>query len=189
MADLITKEIYKQSKMLTSSKEDERLDIIIPAVNHLVKSYCNNSFNDYVTEDKEEYHTVEFFESKIMLEEYPVISITSVYERAHETDDYVELTTDEYILNRKTDSIVRIGPKWPIGVESVKVLYNAGYTETPQDLLLALIDLVHYYMKEEYKENRTMMGASMQNITTSSLNGNIGFPNHIKRILDMYRKI
>jgi hypothetical protein len=75
------------------------------------------------------------------------------------------------------------------GIESVKVIYTAGYSAVPDDLKLALIDLVAYYYKEEYKISRILSGASMNNANTSSMPRNIGFPDHIKRVLDLYRYI
>jgi len=42
-------------------------------------------------------------------------------------------------------------------------------------------------MKDERKERMSISGASVENPLSSSLSGNIGFPDHIKRILDMYK--
>jgi hypothetical protein len=72
-------------------------------------------------------------------------------------------------------------------MKSVKVTYKAGYTSTPEDLKLAVFDLIKYYMKDERKERQSISGASVENVLSSSLAGNIGFPDHIKRILDMYK--
>ena len=52
---------------------------------------------------------------------------------------------------------------------------------------LAVFDLVKYYLKDERKERMTIAGATVENPLSSSLTGNIGFPDHIKRILDMYK--
>ena len=68
-----------------------------------------------------------------------------------------------------------------------KVVYTAGYTSTPEDLKLAMFDLVKYYLKDERRERMTIAGATVENPLSSSLSGNIGFPDHIKRILDMYK--
>ena len=73
------------------------------------------------------------------------------------------------------------------GVKAVKVVYRAGYTSTPEDLKLAVFDLIKYYMKEERKERMSIAGASVDNPLSTSLRNNIGFPDHIKRVLDMYK--
>ena len=65
--------------------------------------------------------------------------------------------------------------------------YTAGYATLPVDLKLAVIDLMTYYFKREHKERRTLGGASIQNSATTSQADNVGFPDHIKRILDLYK--
>ena len=67
--------------------------------------------------------------------------------------------------------------------------YNAGYSATPDDLKLALFDLVNYYLKGEHKERRTLGGATLQNQGTSGVRDNTDFPDHIKRVLDLYRVV
>jgi hypothetical protein len=66
-------------------------------------------------------------------------------------------------------------------------VYKAGYVSTPDDLKLAVFDLIKYYLKDERKERMSIAGATVENAVSSSLTGNIGFPDHIKRILDMYK--
>ena len=72
-------------------------------------------------------------------------------------------------------------------MKAVKVVYRAGYTSTPEDLKLAVFDLIKYYMKDERKERMSIAGASIENQLSTSLRNNIGFPDHIKRVLDMYK--
>lgn len=185
--DLITIDEYKQAKALTSSKEDERLGIIVPAVSQLVKTYCGTSFIDYVTEAKEETITVEYDEQKIMLKESPVLEVVTISERLSPIDNYTQLTSDQFILNKKTDTVTKVGSYWAKGVDSILVSYTAGYASLPAEITLAVVDLIYYYMKDEYKVSRTSSGGSMKNTASSTLVGNLGFPDHIKRVLDMYR--
>jgi hypothetical protein len=72
-------------------------------------------------------------------------------------------------------------------MKSVKVTYKAGYTSTPDDLKLAVFDLIKYYLKDERKDRMSIAGATVENATSTSLRNNIGFPDHIKRILDLYK--
>jgi hypothetical protein len=76
---------------------------------------------------------------------------------------------------------------FPKGRKAVKVVYTSGYATTPEDLKLACFDLVKYYLKDERKERLAIAGASIQNNVSTTLRENIGFPDHIKRILDFYK--
>ena len=51
----------------------------------------------------------------------------------------------------------------------------------------AVFDLIKYYLKDERKERMSIAGASIDNPLSTSLRNNIGFPDHIKRVLDMYK--
>jgi hypothetical protein len=193
MADLITLQEYKTAEGITQPKEDARLNVIIPSVSQLVKTYCGNSIVDYYSSAKTEYVTVDWTTHVIQLTESPVNAITTVHEREDYSSAYVALTTTdhEYYLDITTDSLLRTtasGYKsWKKGVGAVKVVYTAGYSAVPSDLKLAVLDLVTYYLKDEHKQRQSIAGASMQNQGSTSQTNNVSFPDHIKRVLDLYK--
>ena len=195
MADLITRDEYKSLKNLSQSvKEDGRIDALIDSVSQLVKTYCGNSIVDYYSSNKTETFNVNWNTHMVQLTESPVNTIVSVQEREGYSSSYSTLTTgaQEYFLDTDTDSIIRTTTgsaykNWPKGPGAVKIVYTAGYATAPKDLQLAVADLVTYYLKDEYKERRTMQGASVQNRGTSSMSDNVDFPDHIKRVLDLYK--
>ena len=193
MADLITLATYKDAEGLTTPKEDGRIGALIPSVSQLVKTYCGNSFVDYYSSAKTETFTVNWNTHIVQLTESPVNTITSVQERTSYDSAYTTLTTGayEYHLDTVTDSVFRTLSSgyrnWATGVDAVKVVYTAGYSAVPADLNLAVIDLVTYYLKDEYKERRTIAGASIQNQASTSQSNNVSFPDHIKRVLDLYK--
>ncbi len=199
MADLVTLQQYKDFAGLQSLKNDARINIVIDQVSQLVKSYCGTTIIDYASTNKTEYFNIGQGVDRVILEESPLLQVVSVEERTSQADAYVTLITEnsdssgkyEYIADMESDSIVRTtstGTKpFPKGMKAVKVVYKAGYTSTPDDLKLAIFDLIKYYMKDERKERQTIAGSSIENPLSSSLVGNIGFPDHIKRILDMYK--
>jgi len=195
MADLITLEEYKIAKGLTKLDDDTRLASLISAVSQLVKTYCATSFVDYVSTDKVETFSFDYDTYTIQVNEAPIISVTKVEERPNYSSDYVELTTTafEYYADIAVDCIYRTTSYgygcWPKGPGGVRITYKGGFTSIPQDLQLAVIDLVTYYKDNEYKERRTIGTASMANTPTSTQWRNVGFPDHIKRILDLYKHI
>ena len=194
MADLITTAQYKDYEGITAVKEDLRLGQLIPSVSQLVKTYCGNSFVDYYASNKTETFNIDWGTHIVQLTESPVVEVSSVKERASYDGAYETLTTSsqEYYVDTQTDSIIRttasgLNKNWPKGVGAVEVIYKAGYSATPTDLKLAVIDLVTYYLRNEHKERRTLGAASIANQGKSSLPTNIGFPDHIKRVLYLYK--
>ena len=193
MADLITLQDYKTAEGISAPKDDARLNVIIPSVSQLVKTYCGNSIVDFFSSNKTETFNINWATYIVQLTESPVNAIVSVKERESYGSSYVTLTTgaQEYFLDSDTDSIFRTttaGYKnWPRGVGAVEVVYTAGYSAVPADLKLAVLDLVTYYLKDEHKQRQSIAGASIQNASSSSQRDNVAFPDHIKRVLDLYK--
>ena len=200
MADLITLREYKNFAGLTGESENAKINVIIPAISQAVKTYCGTSFVDYYSSDKTEYYDIkDRYTNAIILDESPIVSVTSVEERQNQSDSYTTLIFEnsdssgkyDYVVDYNADTIFRTtasGDKmFPQGRRAVKVVYRSGYAATPQDLKLACFDLVKYYLKDERKANLTISGAQIQNPVSTSLRENIGFPDHIKRILDFYK--
>ena len=191
MANLIDIDIYKTSEKIESTKDDARINTLIASVSQLVKTYCGNTIIDFYSSSKTEYFNVDWDTHIVQLTESPVNSVSVVEKRDSVTSSYTTVPTTEYYLDQTTDSILYVTgsayKNWPRGAGAVRVTYSAGYSNTPADLKLAVIDLITYYLKDEYKERRTLAGASIQNQGSSTLADNVGFPDHIKRILDMYK--
>ena len=190
MADLITLQQYKDFAGLSGIQEDAKINVIIPAVSQAVKTYCGTTIIDFYSTDKTETFDILYHEDFVQLTESPVRTdeTITVSERTSESGSYSTLTENtDYFVDTKTDSIIRLKKAFPAGRGSVQVVYKAGYSSTPEDLKLAVIDLVTYYHKDEYKQRQTLSGATIQNSSTSSQRGNPGLPDHIKRVLDMYK--
>jgi hypothetical protein len=193
MADLITLQDYKTAQGITQPKDDARLNVLIPSVSQLIKTYCGNSLVDYYSTNKTETFDINWSTHVVQLTETPVNTIVSVQERDDYGSAYTTLTTGayEYSLDSNTDSILRTTSagyqNWPQGVGTAKIVYTAGYSAVPADLKLAVLDLVTYYLKDEHKLRQSIAGASLQNQGSSTQQNNVGFPDHIKRVLDLYK--
>ena len=192
MADLITIDEYKTSENIQSTKEDHRINSLISAVSALVKTYCGNSIVDHYSTNKVETFSINWSTNLVQLTETPIVSIVSVEERDDYSSSYTTVPATEYFMDASVDGVYRVstagGKKnWPGGPASVKITYKAGYSECPADLQLAVIDLITYYMKDEHKARQTIAGASIQNSASSSQRNNVAFPDHIKRVLDLYK--
>ena len=191
MADLVTLAEYKEAEGISSPKEDLRLASIVPAVSQLVKTYCGNSLIDHYSTNKVETFSIDWDTYLVQLTESPVNAIVSVQKRDSVTESYSTVPTTDYYLDAATDSVLYVTGStyrnWPRGAGAVKVTYTAGYASTPKDLKLAVFDLITYYLKDEHKERRTLGGASIQNQGSTSLRDSVAFPDHIKRVLDLYK--
>ena len=194
MADLITLEEYKDAENINTTKDDTRLSALIVSVSQLVKTYCANSIIDFYSTNKTETFNIDWNSHIVQLTESPIVEVSLVQERDSYQESYTTLTTTahEYFLDEKTDSIIRTNAgntykNWPRGAGAVKVIYKAGYASTPADLKLAVFDLITYYHKDEHKQRQTIAGASIQNQTSTSQRNNVAFPDHIKRVLDLYK--
>ena len=191
MADLVTLAEYKEAEGISSPKEDLRLATLVPAVSQLVKTYCGNSLIDHYSTNKVETFSIDWDTYLVQLTESPVNAIVSVQKRDSVTESYSTVPTTDYYLDTATDSVLYVTgstyKNWPRGAGAVKVTYTAGYASTPSDLKLAVFDLITYYLKDEHKERRTLAGATIQNQGSTSLRDSVAFPDHIKRVLDMYK--
>ena len=200
MANLITLQQYKDFAGIQGVTEDAKINVIVPAISQAVKTYCGTSFIDYYSTNKTEYFDIkDTYTTSIMVDESPLNTVVSVEERQSQSESYVTLISEnsdgsgkyEYIVDTTVDSIFRTDDMndkaFPKGRKAVKVVYTSGYASTPEDLKLACFDLVKYYLKDERKERMVIAGASIQNNVSTTLRENIGFPDHIKRILDFYK--
>jgi len=196
--DLITLDEYKLIEGIGSSQYDDKFDAIITSVSQLVKTYCGNDFVDYSgSPGYTEYFDIQWDTHVIQLEKSPIIAINSVSERTSQSTAYVQIYSGgagspaeySWYFDNITDSIFRTTESgaykcWPRGVGAVVVNYTSGYATLPEDLKLAVIDLVTYYHKDQYKE-RQSIGSSSREGAPTGFSGS--FPDHIKRVLDLYR--
>ena len=200
MANLVTLQQYKDFAGIKGVGEDAKINVILPAISQAVKTYCGTSFIDFYSTDKTEFFDIlDTSTTAVLVDESPLVSVSQVQERENQSSSYVTLITEnsngsgkyEYIVDTALDMVRRTtatGDKaFPKGRKAVKVVYRSGYASTPSDLKLACFDLIKYYLKDERKSGLTIAGATVRNEVSTTLRENIGFPDHIKRILDFYK--
>jgi hypothetical protein len=198
--DLVTLAQYKAYAGISSTTQDAAISAVIPRVSALVKSICRRTFVDWVDDSK-----VENFKGgdQFVLQETPVLQVQSVEYSLDYGATYSEMTEFvDYALDLENDSIVplqtwgyqpdywdgvvkRVGtPTFPKRVNGYRVTYTAGYETLPEDLKLALLDLINYYMRNDsaVHSTRPVSPNTMQIEYVASTN----LPAHIKRVLDLY---
>jgi len=183
MADLITRAEYKNYLGISSSNKDTEIDLLIPKVSQLVKTYCRRNFTDYYDEAKTEYFDGGF--DKLILKETPVTNVTQVSKSTNYGQTYTNLTKfTDWVLDGDSVRAVSNGGWFQEYIRGYRVTYTAGYEFVPEDLKLAVLDLVEYYSKNNsaVHVNRDVT----PNVTQIQYVASTNFPAHIKRVLDQY---
>ena len=201
MADLVTLEDYRRIEGITNTDPDDKLDFIIDSVSQFVRNYCGTEFDAYVASPgfTEEFD-IQWDTHIVQLTQSPVIAVDAVYERLGQSNAYTELFSGgtngkyEWYYESSTDSIIRTSTagtykNWAKGVGSVKIQYRAGYATIPFDLKMAVIDLITYYHKDEHKSTQTIGSTTSRGHRISAVPGVTGLPDHIRRVLDMYKDV
>lgn len=183
--DLVTLQEYKSYAGISSTNQDAAITTLIPKVSALVKSICRRTFVDYVTEDK-----VEIFRggTHLSLAEYPVLDVESVEYSANYGADYILLAKFvDWVLEAEDSNIIPTASLgvFPQGVNAYRVTYTAGYTTIPEDLKLAVFDLISYYLKNDSAVHNSRLPTGntvqIQYIMSTAL------PSNIQRVLDLYK--
>ena len=202
---LVTKAEYKAYKGYSSTTSDGIIDSLIPKVSDLVKAICRRSFIDHVSTPKVEYS--EGGSTTIELEETPVIAVSSVWYSSDYGQTYSQLNEFiDYAFSKRNSNLVPLFSKAPIvesnslygyipygssndrvfpeAINGYRITYTAGYQVLPEDLKLAIFDLIAFYIKNDsaIHSSKAISPNTMQIEYVSSTN----FPAHIKRILDLY---
>lgn len=198
MANLLTLDEYKLLESISSTQNDDKFEQLLTSVSKLVRTYTGQDFDAYIgSPAKTEFFDIQWDTPYVQLRETPVIDIVAVFERSSQGEDYEELFKDgennkyQWYLETLSDTIIRTTESgayknFPHGVGSVKVVYTAGYATIPEDLQLAVADLVTYYHKEEYKQQQTIGSTTREGAPNTAVRDS-GFPDHIRRVLDLYR--
>lgn len=183
---LITRAEYKAYVGITSPNSDAIIDAIIPKVSEFVKTYCRRTFVDYVNDSRTEVSNGGYG-SRLYTKEYPILAISEVaisldYGQTYEA--LVEFT--DFVIDRENDAIMSLeSAGFTKLINGYQITYTAGYEAIPEDLKLAVMDLVTYYVKNDMAVHSPKApgtnAVQVEYITTSAL------PAHIRRVLDMYK--
>ena len=106
MANLITLQQFKDAEQITNPRDDYKISRIIDSVSQIVKTYCGNSIVDFYATNKVEEFNIDWSTYAVQLTESPVNTIVSVETRNDVTSAYTTVPTDDYYLDKNTDSVL-----------------------------------------------------------------------------------
>ncbi len=184
---ILTLTEYKAYKSISSTTDDTQRTNMINAVISQILSYCNRTFDAYVSSPKTEYFDAR--SSSVYPSEYPLITITSIKTSTDAGATYSTTLAEftDYIVDLPNSRLVALDnvfvtTDYPIN--AIEVIYTGGYVAIPQDLTLAAINLVDYYLDEDYTPSKAFAGVRVENIVGLD---NSKIPPHIRRVLEHYR--
>jgi hypothetical protein len=189
MAELITLDEYKLYKGKAKTDDDDKINMIIPAVSSLIKAYVGHGIIDNWDTPLVEEYTLPYDSTLLYLNGYPVREIVSVTEAVggyvgglDSTIHYPVIFNTGFTYDGASGRLTRIGGNW---ARKVIVTYKTGYATVPEQIKLAAIELVSYYLNEEWKPTRASGGTSI--VGPEEHVG--GMPLHIAKLLDHYKVI
>lgn len=184
--DLVTVSEYKAYAGISSTNQDASIAILVGKVSHLVKNLCRRTFLDYVDDFKVDVSRGPV-QNRILMSETPLLQVASVQFSDNYGKDYIDLVEFEhYVVDQDNSAIEIIASQYMDynKVNAFRVTYNAGYETIPEDLKLAVFDLVGYYIRNDAAiHSHKSIGANtvqIEYITNTSL------PAHIRRVLDLH---
>ena len=184
MANLITRAEYKAYAGLTTPNQDVQIDSIIPGVCEFVETYCKRKFQSFISTPFTEVFSGNTY--PLVLTHHPLIAITGVEESLDYGATYSTLTEFvSWVFDREDNTIKAPSGRFTSGINRYSISYTYGYVILPEDLKLAILDLVKYYMRNDMAiHSPKAPGTNTVQLEYQAINS---IPAHIRRILDFYR--
>lgn len=185
--DLVTKAEYKAYAGIKSTTSDTIIDNIIPKVSALVKSICRTTFVDYFDVSKTEVFKTAV-NGKLILKESPLVQVQSVQFSEDFGANYIDLVEYvDYVIDDELPAIEIIASQYLdyIKVKAFKVTYMAGYEFLPEDLKLAIMDLITYYIRNDAGIHNHKVPGGGGSVQIEYVSGTT-LPPHIRRVLDQH---
>jgi len=145
MADLTTTAAVKTAFNITGTGFDGIIGALTTPVTKYIESYCGRVFDSATY--TEFYEAAGACNKDLLLRVLPVTSVTSVHVSTDLPRVYgaTELLVagEDYIIQLAPGILVRTGGSfWTISVESIKVIYVAGFATLPEDIVQAAIEII-----------------------------------------------
>lgn len=174
---------------VATTSEDDTIDFLVDAANELVHTYTGRKFVS--TTYTEHYDGTGA--SKLILKEYPVVSITSVHSDSNRDFGADSLlSADDYIIDKKSGILTLWNGEshFSSGVRNVKVVYVAGYAagDMPYDLKHAAKLIVATIYRRQFQDQRFgLLSETVGERTMTYANEDI--PKMAAMILNRYRRM
>jgi hypothetical protein len=167
---------------------DAEIDRLIPVLGAFIARHCNRVIEQATVT---EYHSTREGQTTLRLKQYPVASITSLYDdpdRVYGSDTL--LATTDYVLEDGNAGLVRLaGIVFGAGINNVKAVYPGGFASGSDDLKIieeAAIELI--WLTRDLGD-KALLGITSKSIADGSVTTfQRSRIDAVREILDNYRK-
>ncbi len=143
---------------LQGAGENKLLENALNTASEIVEGYLRRQI---VTRGAlTEYHTFQTTESELLLLEWPILTVTNVYEDETRAYSTALSVNSDYLVSKPRGILIRIGgansglEPWEIGFRAIKIEYTAGYAiaDVPWDIKDAVLwTAAHLYQESKRK--------------------------------------
>ncbi|CCI88565.1 head-tail adaptor [Yersinia phage phiR2-01] len=169
--EIITTEDYRLYGNLKRPETESQIEMMIAAANTLITSLLGMDDADAV----DQLITTKPARKKYFLSSPSATSITKM------TINDSEIDAAQYKLYSDGVILLKFAP--PNGYMDVEYT-QGGFNPMPEDLKLAACMLVDHWAKQDYRQAKTIGGETVTFNNTKS-----GIPEHIRTIIEVYRRV
>lgn len=182
MSIITNEEIFDFLQMDTEAEEKVLIETLRDMTETFVEKYIGMSlsFSNY-----KEYYDGNGSKS-LMLNKYPVTSITEIKFYNWDRTTYVVQDTSYYIFYETLGEIYHIYG-FPKGKKNIYVDYNAGYTDIPEDYKYVIKAIVKRLYQQYTNNSEGIKSWSLGDLSITK--NDLFFSDEISLIINKYRKI
>jgi len=187
------REFIKDSS--TTSISDNAAERIINRASQVIERYCGRRLKSETYTD--EYHDADGESGVVFLDQYPITSVTSLYDDADRTftSSFLIAATDYMIY--PDEAMIRLYNNRSLfgkGYRSIKATYVAGYNATSHQRELDSLEdcclFIAAWMLKEAPQGDNRLGLGGKNIGNGQVQGFVhSLPPSIRETLDSFKRI
>ena len=183
MANLVRIERVKTYLDLanTDTASDVLLQDLIARIGAWAERYCDRSFAKATyTEQRDGDGT-----DTLLVRQWPLLSVASLYDDPLRVfGAATQIAATDFAIYANQGMIRLDGRVFSVGIQNVKVTYEAGYADIPEDLQQAVVELVADRFRN--KENQGIRSLAIGSYRVDY--GEEELPSEIRGVLDGYRR-
>lgn len=179
MANLTTIENLKSWLQIQGSDDDALLTRLIAAASGFIQAWLNRSFASQAYNEVRDGTGT----NRMVFGDYPVTAVSSVVVNGLPIPPSVEYGQPGYSFDERR--LVLTGYVFSKGIGNVSISYTAGFSETPNEIENACIELISLRYKERDRighQSKSLGGETVSFIVKD-------MPDSVRTILNNYRKV